>query len=127
MKLHQSLWQQLFSHLASGGWIVTGGLNQTPVEIAMKFAHEKKDIRMLSFVWSYYYPLAFGNQSGTMTDKEAQALVEAIKTAFPPKDAKPSRAEHSNAFFDFKKMKPTSLQPMCAVCNTRPLTQGVVK
>jgi hypothetical protein len=53
-------------------------MTETPAEIARIVQLKTDDVRVSRFVWGYYYPRVFGEEIGTMSDAEAEALVQSF-------------------------------------------------
>lgn len=87
MKEHETLWLRLLDRLDDAGLLSLRSASETPAEIGREIERRTGDNRVDLFVWRYYYPKAFGNETGLMTDREAGILIDSFKR--PPKEDPP--------------------------------------
>jgi len=110
---HEQLWQQLLEHLDREGLLAIHLVALTPAEIARQVAASTGDPRVHRFVWAYYYPRSYGNEKGSMSDKQARALVASFDKPRPA-DSKPIADSGVPPL-----VIPKVVQPNCVVCGTR--------
>lgn len=72
----EMLWERLLDLLDQEGLLFHQAIQSTPAEIANHVRSKTGDTRIHRFVWSYYYPRTFGNMGGSLTDLDAEALVD---------------------------------------------------
>jgi hypothetical protein len=84
LKEFESLWFRLLDRLDDAGLLSPHSNAKTPAEIGAEVQRRTGDNRVATFVWSYYYPHAFGDGSGSMNDREAGILIDSFKR--PPKE-----------------------------------------
>ena len=51
----------------------------TPAEVATDFFCRRGDERVSRFVWKYYYPMIYGQQSGELLRSDAERIAEELE------------------------------------------------
>jgi hypothetical protein len=100
MTLYQLLWQRVVDRLDTQGFLTAQSAHSTPAEIAREITGKSGDNRVHRFVWFYYYPRAFGNEAGSMSDADAEALVASLAKAPSQRDLAPIDREFRVAGVD---------------------------
>jgi hypothetical protein len=108
MKEYESLWHRLLDRLDDAGLLSLRSSTETPAEIGREIERRTGDQRVVTFVWRYYYPRAFGNEAGLMTDREAGILIDSFKR--PPKE-EPRQHEEKSSW-------QKAPEKMCVICGT---------
>jgi hypothetical protein len=90
----ERMWQQLVDRLNRAGSLSLHSSQATPAEIAGDVTAKTGDSRVSRFVWGYYYPRIFGNEAGTMTDLEAEALVHSFNRPIRSDRTAPPSSSH---------------------------------
>jgi hypothetical protein len=102
----ESLWRELRTILHARGQLPFGHDVLTPGEIADAIGRSAGDPRVRRFVWEYYYPQRYGKAAGSMSDDEAQELIDSLrKQPDPPKG----------------KVEPSSHAATCGICQRQPV------
>jgi len=115
MKSFEKLWFQLLDHLDREGMLPIQLTRSTPAEIARHVGSRTGDDRVSTFVWGYLYPKRYGNRRGTITEKQAKAIVESFNldhrlTAPLPQMPPPER---------FTQDPKVAVRSKCTVCQQR--------
>ena len=104
----QSLWNRLLDRLDDAGLLSLSFGTETPAEIANEIKRRTGDDRVLRFVWHYYYPKVFGNDPGSMSDRDAGILIESFRKPLKPEP--PKLSDELDA-----------ARPTCAYCGKNPI------
>jgi len=91
----ESLWRELRAILHARGQLPFGHDVLTPGEIADTIGRGNGDPRVRRFVWEYYYPQRYGKAAGSMSDDEAQALIDSLRQRPDPSQAKVEASSHA--------------------------------
>ncbi|HEV8377996.1 MAG TPA: hypothetical protein VGQ99_23510 [Tepidisphaeraceae bacterium] len=91
----ESLWQELRKILHARGQLPFRHDVLTPGEIADTIGRGSGDSRVHRFVWEYYYPQRYGKAAGTMSDAEAQALIDSLRERAQPPRSTAEAASHA--------------------------------
>lgn len=100
MTRFEELWANLYAILSAKGLLPHQHKHMTPAEIAVHI-HQTGDTRVIQFVWDYYYPGMYGGIAGTLSEEDANALIDSCQTK-RPKWPQPSQGEN------------------CVICGKRP-------
>jgi hypothetical protein len=105
----ESLWREVRKILHSRGQLPFGHDVLTPGEIADAIGRGAGDPRVRRFVWEYYYPQRYGKAAGSMSDAEAEALIESLRERPDPPKSKAEAASHAAT---------------CGICQRQPVTSA---
>lgn len=101
---YEVLWEALRERLLIRGDLPLRHELLTPAEIAEHVQRTRDDRRVTRFVRDYYYPRFYGRERGSLSDRDAAALVASFDTR--SRGAAPSTTQ-----------TPRSL---CVLCHRRP-------
>jgi len=105
----ESLWRELRTILHARGQLPFGHDVLTPGEIADVIGRGSGDPRVRRFVWEYYYPQRYGKAAGSMSDDEAQALIDSLRQRPDPPKAQ---------------VEPSSHAATCGICQRQPVSSA---
>ncbi len=114
----ENLWHQLLRKLESASLLTLTLMTETPAEIARLVQLKTDDSRVHRFVWNYYYPCVFGEEAGSMTAAEAEALVQSFHGY-----RRPEQVATSAHFVASNTPRPKA----CEVCGRRKTISEVVR
>lgn len=84
---YKTLWKRLLGHFEKRGYLPLRYQVMTPAEIAESVYAARGDDRARHFVLGYYYPHFYGQEEGTLSDEDAEALVASFEEhSQPPPD-----------------------------------------
>lgn len=105
------LWRRVIAAMTANGRLPAGSATMTPAEIARR-VRSGGDDRLRVLVERYYYPVRYGHRSGTLSDEQAELIVEAIEGG--------RRAAGRGA----ETPPGESTTELCAICGRRPRRRG---
>ena len=115
MKAYEKHWQLLLDHLDREGLLPIQLNRSTPAEIAHHVGVRTGDDRVSTFVWAYLYPRQYGSRKGTITEKQAKAIVASFDFSDKPIPATPTIVPPER----FATIPNSPIRAKCSVCQKR--------